>query len=131
MDVFDSFVFKPIREDVLLEKVATLLNFQGEYKNEKLNNEDDDNAFSEKLDREVRKLVLHIVEGSNNNDYAEIINYAHQLRGVCGFYELTEMSVVASGLEKSAKDKKRADVIQLIKVLLRKLNISPDYKNIH
>ncbi|VAW40018.1 sensory box histidine kinase/response regulator, partial [hydrothermal vent metagenome] len=34
VDVFDSFVFKPIREEVLLEKVATLLNFQGEYKSD-------------------------------------------------------------------------------------------------
>lgn len=131
VEVFDSFVFKPIREEVLLEKVATLLNFQGEYKSAVAVEEDADHAFSEKLDREVRKLVLHIVEGSNNDDYAEIINYAHQLRGVCGFYELTEMSVVAAGLEKSAKEKKREDVILLIKVLLKKLNISPDYKNIH
>ena len=131
VDVFDSFVFKPIREEVLLEKVATLLNFQGEYKGDVTDEKNVDQAFSDKLDREVRKLVLHIVEASNNDDYAEIINYAHQLRGVCGFYELTEMTVVASGLEQSAKDKKREDVILLIKVLLKKLNISPDYKNIH
>jgi len=131
VDVFDSFVFKPIREEVLLEKIATLLNFQGDYKGDGEVGEDVDNAFSEKLDREVRKLVLHIVEGSNNDDYAEIINYAHQLRGVCGFYELTEMSVVATGLEKSAKDERREDVVLLIKVLLKKLNISPDYKKIH
>ncbi len=121
---------KPIREEVLLEKVAALLNFQGEYKSAVVE-EDADHAFSEKLDREVRKLVRHIVEGSNNDDYAEIINYAHQLRGVCGFYELTEMSVVAAALGKSAKEKKREDVILLIKVSLKKLNISPDYKNIH
>jgi two-component system sensor histidine kinase BarA len=131
VDVFDSFVFKPIREEVLLEKIATLLNFQGEYKSERSVDKEADNVLSEKLDREVRKLVLHIVEGSNNDDYAEIVNYAHQLCGVCGFYELTEMSVVASGLEKSAKNKKREDVILLIKVLLKKLNISPDYKRIH
>jgi two-component system sensor histidine kinase BarA len=131
VDVFDSFVFKPIREEVLLEKIATLLNFQGEYKDTRGDEKDLDPAFSEKLDREVRKLVLHIVDASNNDDYAEILNYAHQLRGVCGFYELTEMTVLASGLEKSAKDKKREDVILLIKVLLKKLNISPDYKNIH
>jgi len=131
VDVFDSFVFKPIREEVLLEKIATLLNFQGEYKSERSVDKEADNVLSEKLDREVRKLVLHIVEGSNNDDYAEIVNYAHQLCGVCGFYELTEMSVVAAGLEKSAKNKKREDVILLIKVLLKKLNISPDYKRIH
>ncbi len=94
---------------------------------------DDDasNAFSEKLDREVRKLVLHIVEGSNNDNYAEIINYAHQLRGVCGFYELTEWTVVATGLERAAKEERREDVVLLIKVLLKQLNISPDYKTIH
>jgi len=131
VDVFDCFVFKPIREEILLEKVATLLNFQGDYKSEKAVENTVDDALSEKLDREVRKLVLHIVEGSNNDDYAEIIDYAHQLRGVCGFYELTEMSVVAAGLEKSAKEKRREDIVLLIKVLLKKLNISPDYKKIH
>ncbi len=131
VDVFDSFVFKPIREEVLLEKLTTLLNFQGEYSSAGSADEDADKAFSEKLDREVRKLVLHIVEGSNNDDYDEIINFSHQLRGVCGFYELTEMMVVASGLEKAAKDKRREDVVLLIKVLLKQLNISPDYKRIH
>lgn len=131
VDVFDSFVFKPIREEVLLEKIATLLNFQGEYETGGVDDAEADKALSEKLDREVRKLVLHIVEGSNNDDYAEIINYAHQLRGVCGFYELTEMSIVAAGLEKSAKDKNREDIILLIKILLKKLNISPDYKKLH
>ena len=131
VDVFDSFVFKPIREEVLLEKITTLLNFQGEYKSDRSADEDADNEFSEKLDREVRKLVLHIVEGSNNDDYSEIVNYAHQLRGVCGFYELTEMTVVATGLERSAKEKRREDVVLLIKVLLKQLNISPDYKTIH
>ncbi len=130
VDVFDSFVFKPIREEVLLEKVTTLLNFQGDYNSDRPVDEDADNELSEKLDREVRKLVLHIVEGSNNDDYAEIVNYAHQLRGVCGFYELTEMTVVATGLERSAKEKRREDVILLIKVLLKQLNISPDYKTI-
>jgi len=131
VDVFDSFVFKPIREEVLLEKLTILLNFQGDYNTDNANDKDAENAFSEKLDREVRKLVLHIVESSNNDDYPGIINFAHQLRGVCGFYELSEMTIVAAGLEKAAKDKRREDVILLIKVLLKQLNISPDYKTIH
>jgi len=107
------------------------LNFQGDYNTDNANDKDAENAFSEKLDREVRKLVLHIVESSNNDDYPGIINFAHQLRGVCGFYELSEMTIVAAGLEKAAKDKRREDVILLIKVLLKQLNISPDYKTIH
>ena len=131
VEVFDSFIFKPIREEVLLEKVMTLLNFQGEFKTANVIDDDADSVFSEKLDREVRKLVLHIVEGSNNDNYAEIKNYAHQLRGVCGFYEMSEMTIVAAGLEKAAVDKKRGDVVILIKVLLKQLNISPDYKKIH
>jgi len=126
VDVFDSFVFKPIREEVLLEKLTILLNFQGDTVNEAT-----DNVFSEKLDREVRKLVLHIVEGSNNNDYPEIVNFSHQLLGVCGFYELSEMKTVAAGLERAAKEQRREDVILLIKILLKQLNISPDYKTIH
>jgi two-component system sensor histidine kinase BarA len=131
VDVFDSFVFKPIREEVLLEKLTILLNFQGEYNKENAVNEDVDNIFSKKLDREVRKLVLHIVEGSNNNDYPEIVNFSHQLSGVCGFYELSEMQTVAAGLERAAKERRREDVILLIKILLKQLNISPDYKTIH
>jgi two-component system sensor histidine kinase BarA len=131
VDVFDSFVFKPIREQVLLEKLTILLNFQGEYNKDDTVDEDADNAFSEKLDREVRKLVLHIVEGSNNNDYPEIVNFSHQLLGVCGFYELSEMKTVAAGLERAAKEQRREDVILLIKILLKQLNISPDYKTIH
>jgi len=131
VDVFDSFVFKPIREEVLLEKMTILLNFQGEYAKTEYVDENVDSAFSEKLDREVRKLVLHIVEGSNNDDYPEIINFSHQLHGVCGFYELDEMTIVASGLERAAKEHRREDVIFLIKILLKQLNISPDYKTIH
>ena len=131
VDVFDSFVFKPIREEVLLEKLTILLNFQGDYKKDDIVDEEADNAFSEKLDREVRKLVLHIVEGSNNDDYPEIVNFAHQLYGVCGFYELSEMKTVAAGLERAAKEQRREDVILLIKILLKQLKISPDYKVIH
>ena len=130
VEVFDSFIFKPIREDVLIDKVMSLLNFQGEYKTANKVDDDLDSVFSEKLDREVRKLVFHIVEGSNADNYAEIKNYAHQLRGICGFYELSEMTIVAAGLEQAAVDKKRSDVVILIKVLLKQLNISPDYKRI-
>ena len=75
--------------------------------------------------------MLHIVEGSNNNNYLEIKNYAHQLRGVCGFYELDAMTEIASGLEKAADNKNRKDIVVLIKVLLKQLNISPDYKRIY
>jgi CheY-like chemotaxis protein len=130
VDVFDSFVFKPIRQEVLLERLTTLINYQGDYD---ASAADDvvENAMSEKLDKEVRKLVLLIVESSNNNDFNEIKNYAHQLRGVCGFYELTEMTVVASGLENAAKENKREAVALLIKVLLKQLKISPDYKWLH
>ena len=130
VEVFDSFVFKPIRQEVLLERLTTLINYQGDYD---ASAADDvvENAMSEKLDKEVRKLVLLIVESSNNNDFNEIKNYAHQLRGVCGFYELTEMTVVASGLENAAKENKREAVALLIKVLLKQLKISPDYKWLH
>lgn len=131
VEIFDSFIFKPIRESVLIEKVMTLINFQGDYKSTNVKEEDAESVFSEKLDREVRKLVLHIVESSNNDDFSEIKNYAHQLRGVCGFYELSEMTIVATGLEKAAVDHKRGDVVVLIKVLLKQLNISPDYKKMH
>ncbi|VAW53979.1 hypothetical protein MNBD_GAMMA05-1622 [hydrothermal vent metagenome] len=131
VDVFDSFVFKPIREEVLLEKLTILLNFQGDYKKDDTVDEDVNKAFSEKLDREVRKLVLHIVEGSNNDNYLEIVNFSHQLHGVCGFYELSEMKTVAAGLERAAKEQRREDVILLIKILLKQLKISPDYKVIH
>lgn len=131
VEVFDGFIFKPIREIALIEKVMSLLNVQGEYKTANVIEKDSDNVISEKLDREVRKLVFHIVEASNSDDYAEIKNYAHQLRGVCGFYELSEMTIIAAGLERAADDEKRGDVVILIKVLLKQLNISPDYRKIH
>ena len=129
--MFDGFIFKPIREIALIEKIMSLLNFQGEYQTANVIEKDADNVISDKLDREVRKLVFHIVEASNNDDYAEIKNYAHQLRGVCGFYELSEMTIIAAGLQRAADDKKRGDVVILIKVLLKQLNISPDYRRIH
>jgi two-component system sensor histidine kinase BarA len=130
VEAFDSFVFKPIRQEVLLERLASLINYQGDYDASVADDVVTD-ALSEKLDQEVRKLVFLIVEGSNNNDFEEIKKYAHQLRGVCGFYELTEMTVVASGLENAAKENKREAVALLIKVLLKQLKISPDYKQLH
>jgi len=131
VEVFDSFVFKPIRQEILLEKMTTLINIKGDHDYSAAADDDMDSVLAEKLDREVRKLVLHIVEGSNNDNFSEIQNYAHQLRGVCGFYELTEMTVVAAGLEGAAKDNKREAVVLLIKVLLKQLKISPDYKTLH
>ena len=41
------------------------------------------------------------------------------------------MTVVATGLENAAKDNKREAVVLLIKVLLKQLKISPDYKRLH
>ena len=124
-------MFKPIRQEILLEKMTTLINIKGDHDYSAAADDDMDSVLAEKLDREVRKLVLHIVEGSNNDNFSEIQNYAHQLRGVCGFYELTEMTVVAAGLEGAAKDNKREAVVLLIKVLLKQLKISPDYKTLH